>query len=414
MKYKHRLSPEKQNNPGVDFLQLLVARKRFPKTRRTLMRFVWSILISSLGLLVACQAIIQPETRFGAGVQPQVQATVTTEEMSQDLLEASPTAILGDPEALSVPPSDPILGQPTPASDPLRFVFPTPGPVAVSAWRPPLYEVPWALSPYDHFYFIRPIAADEVNWPLADYRYGGKFFANIVHTGVDIPAPEGTPVIAAGPGKVLSAGYGVYSGVNDPEDPYGLAIVIRHDFGYQGQTLYTVYGHLSQIDVAIGQHVQTGEYLGLVGRTGFTTGPHLHFEVRIGENRFFTTRNPELWVAPPLGWGVLAGQVMNNIGQSLNGKEIYVVNKETGQTWTVISYGSEVARSDPYYDENLVLGDLPAGRYEIRIPFLGILYKQDIEIKPGVVNYFTFMGRRDFGPMSPPTPENEFTPDPLP
>ncbi len=80
----------------------------------------------------------------------------------------------------------------------LNLVFPTPGPAPISAWRPPLYPVPWAAEEYDHFFFQRPIAADEINWPVADYRYGGIFFGpNIVHTGVDIDAPDGTPVLAA-------------------------------------------------------------------------------------------------------------------------------------------------------------------------------------------------------------------------
>jgi murein DD-endopeptidase MepM/ murein hydrolase activator NlpD len=52
-------------------------------------------------------------------------------------------------------------------------------------------------------------------------------------------------------------------------------VVIRHDFGYQGQML-SIYGHLDQIDVA-GQYVTTGQQIGLVGETGQVTGPHLHF-----------------------------------------------------------------------------------------------------------------------------------------
>ncbi len=84
--------------------------------------------------------------------------------------------------------------QPSPSvpdEAPLRFTLPTPGPAPQSLWRPPLYETPWALSPYDHFYFSRPIAADEVNWPEADYRYGGIFFSSdIVHTGMTSPPPS--------------------------------------------------------------------------------------------------------------------------------------------------------------------------------------------------------------------------------
>ncbi len=101
--------------------------------------------------------------------------------------------------------------------EPLKFTFPTPSDPPVSLWRPPLYEVPWALSPHDHFYFIRPIAADEVNWPLADYRYGYYFTGTtIVHTGIDIDAKRGTPVIAAADGTVVWAGIGLYKGPDSP------------------------------------------------------------------------------------------------------------------------------------------------------------------------------------------------------
>jgi murein DD-endopeptidase MepM/ murein hydrolase activator NlpD len=249
-------------------------------------------------------------------------------------------------------PSTPNELQSTVAADPLRFVFPTPGPAPVSAWRPPLYPTPWAPTAYDHFYFARPIGADEVNWPVADYRYGGEFFENVVHTGVDIPASKGTPVLAAGSGEVTWAGYGVYRGGYDETDPYGLAVVIRHDFGYQGQMLFTIYGHLDQIDVAEGQYVTTGQQIGLVGETGRVTGPHLHFEVRVGENSFYDTLNPELWLVPPVGWGVLAGRVLDSGGQPVDAQLIIVHSNLNGQNWFARSYGVGAANSDPYYREN--------------------------------------------------------------
>ncbi len=109
----------------------------------------------------------------------------------------------------------------TPSPVPFQFSLPTPGAEPVSAWRPPLYPIPCAMSPYDHFYFARPIAADMVNWPTADYRYGGVFFGrNIVHTGVDIPTPEGTPILAAGPGTVVWTGWGLFTETpGNQEDP---------------------------------------------------------------------------------------------------------------------------------------------------------------------------------------------------
>lgn len=301
---------------------------------------------------------------------------------------------------------------PTAAPDPLRFVYPTPAPIPISSWRPALYPVPWAPTPYDHFYFTRPIAADERNWPVADYRYGGKFFADQVHTGVDIPAPIGTPVLAAGPGKVVWAGYGVYRGVSDSSDPYGLVVVIRHDFGYKGELLYTIYGHLSEIDVLDSQHVEAGEPIGKVGQTGKVTGPHLHFEVRLGYNSYFATRNPELWMAPPQGWGVIAGRVMDSSRRLQAAQLVVIQNLETDQTWVVRSYGNDVVNLDAYYQENVVIGDIPAGPYELRTAYAGIPYSTVIQVEAGRVNYFVFRGRDGFSVESPPLPGADFVPPP--
>jgi murein DD-endopeptidase MepM/ murein hydrolase activator NlpD len=185
------------------------------------------------------------------------------------------------------------------------------------------------MSPYDHFYFARPIAADQVNWPIADYRYGGVFFGrNIVHTGVDIPTPEGTPIMAAGPGTVVWTGWGLFSETPGNEtDPYGLAVAIRHDFGYNDQQLYTIYAHMSLMNVIMGQHVETGEVIGFVGSTGATTGPHVHFEVRFPHNSFFYTYNPELWIAPPQGWGVLVGRMMDEKGELIQQVKLLSLQK---------------------------------------------------------------------------------------
>jgi murein DD-endopeptidase MepM/ murein hydrolase activator NlpD len=281
---------------------------------------------------------------------------------------------------------------------PLRFTFPVPGAAPVSLWRPPLYDIPWALGPYDHFYFKRPIAADEVNWPLADYRYGGMLpNETSIHTGVDIDAPLHTPILAAGAGTVLSAGFGLYGGANDPKDPYGMAVTIRHDFGYQGRLLYTIYAHMDRIDVQVGQHVEAGDQLGIVGLTGNTTGPHLHFEVRIESNSFFSTRNPELWLAPPQGWGVLVGKLFNTNRSLLTGQEVHVTSLASGRKWTVISYNNTTINSDDYYQENLVLSDLPAGDYEININYLDHIYLVKATIHPGAVTYFTFRGKKGYG-----------------
>jgi murein DD-endopeptidase MepM/ murein hydrolase activator NlpD len=89
-----------------------------------------------------------------------------------------------------------------------------------------------------------------------------------LHAGVDLAAPDGTPIVAAGAGVVTRAG---------EAEGYGNAILIDHGNGY-----LTHYGHLSVIGVKVGQHVAAGEQIGNEGSTGHSTGPHLHFEVHQG------------------------------------------------------------------------------------------------------------------------------------
>jgi murein DD-endopeptidase MepM/ murein hydrolase activator NlpD len=285
---------------------------------------------------------------------------------------------------------------------PLQFIFPTPGVPPVSFWRPPLYDTPWGLTANDHFLFSRPVAADEVNWPLADYRYG-YFFpdTDIVHTGIDIDASRGTPVIAAAPGKVIWTGYGLYYGSYNKDDPYGLAVTILHDFGWNNSQIMTVYAHMDRIDVEVGQIVETGTQLGLLGNTGLTTGPHLHFEVRLASNSFFRTRNPELWLVPPQGWGVLVGQLRESNYSFMSYQEVYVKKVDSDQVWMVRTYGPSSVNRDDYYQENLVLSDLPAGDYIIYFTHLGKNYKKEITIYPGTISYFQFQVNRGFS-LEPP------------
>ena len=329
---------------------------------------------------------------------------VSTEETGP-----TPTAVVAGEVATQLPAE--LEPQPKPTIAPFRFFLPTPGAEPVSGWRPPLYPVPWAVSSYDHFYFARPIAADNVNWPLAEYRYGGVFFApNIVHTGVDIDANEGAEILAAGPGTVVSADWGLYTEVEgNINDPYGQAVVLRHEFGYKGQSLFTVYAHMSEIIAVIGQHVETGDVLGLVGDTGATTGPHLHFEVRMGENTFYETYNPELWTAPPQGWGVLVGRVMDEDGDLLAQFPVEVRPMPSEVPLRkVLTYAVGAVNSDPYYNENLVLSDLPAGLYKITMEYNDKKLQYWVDIYPGQITYFTFTGEEGLKVVSPPVPTLDF------
>ena len=87
------------------------------------------------------------------------------------------------------------------------------------------------------------------------------------HAGIDIGSDSGTQVVAAAGGEVVQAGY---------MGGYGYAVIIYHGGGFS-----TVYGHLSKFAVSTGQKVQRNQIIGYVGSTGYATGPHLHFEVRV-------------------------------------------------------------------------------------------------------------------------------------
>jgi murein DD-endopeptidase MepM/ murein hydrolase activator NlpD len=127
------------------------------------------------------------------------------------------------------------------------------GPGTIAALRRPIRTSPIRL--------VAPIRA-----PITD-GFGPR--GNSFHPGVDYPAPTGTSVRAAGHGTVIFAGW--------DSGGYGKLVVISHPAGVQ-----SMYAHLSRIAVSRGQSVAAGSLVGGVGSTGLATGPHLHFELRLG------------------------------------------------------------------------------------------------------------------------------------
>lgn len=117
--------------------------------------------------------------------------------------------------------------------------------------------------------FIFPLAVPSPITSLFGFRTHPISGDQRFHSGTDIGAAQGTPVLAAQDGKVSSAGYA---------GGYGLMVVLDHKLG--GSELETRYAHLSEILVEPNAVVKKGEVIGLVGSTGNSTGPHLHFEMR--------------------------------------------------------------------------------------------------------------------------------------
>ena len=120
-------------------------------------------------------------------------------------------------------------------------------------------------------------------WPVVgklESGFGGRrnpFGGNSYefHSGQDIDAAMGDPVVAGASGKVTFVGW---------QNGYGQLVVVDHGGG-----LTTRYGHLSHIDIAQGQTVERGQFIGRVGSTGRSTGPHLHYEIRINRSEEHTS-----------------------------------------------------------------------------------------------------------------------------
>jgi len=288
---------------------------------------------------------------------------------------------------LNAPPTLAVTVPPLP-TDPIRFNFGTYTPAPTLSWRPPPLPVPMSIRPEDHFWFARPIASNAVNWPHPLYRYGSTYFGNMnAHTGVDLDSPTGTPVLAAASGVVVWTGYGLFGVKPIEDDPYGLAVAIKHNFGYNNEPIYTIYAHMSAINVWPDQPLKMGEQIGEVGSTGFSTGPHLHFEVRIGENKFRRTYNPELWLAPPTGWGVLAGRVLDANGRYISELPIEVIDISR-RHYQIVSYANTgVTNADPIFKENFVISDLPAGTYTYTMFINGEEYTGAAEVMAGQTTF---------------------------
>ena len=135
----------------------------------------------------------------------------------------------------------------------------------------------FATQHYDSTFFLQSEGVRAMlsgSWPVngrVTCSYGSRTdpFSGegAYHTGVDMAAPSGTAVVAAAGGTVVHAGW--YSG-------YGRLVVLDHGNRYE-----TYYGHLSRVDVIEGQSIHRGERIGAVGSSGRSTGPHLHYEVRV-------------------------------------------------------------------------------------------------------------------------------------
>lgn len=251
-----------------------------------------------------------------------------------------------------------------------------------------------------HFLLERPIALPATITIDPSYPYGStQNGTRQPHHGVEFYNASGTPVLAAADGVVIVAGDDKEGATFSPwPNFYGNLIVLEHRLPGINQPVYTLYGHLSKIEAQSGLNVRAGEKIGEVGASGAAIGSHLHFEVRLGENTYESTRNPELWLQPHRSAngqlsGVLAGRILdaqgNPIVAPLNAQYFPDPAKAAEMAYQPEIY--QEVRSDDLWQETFALGDLPVGHYRISYIWAGVLYERWVEVHPGKLTAVTFI-----------------------
>jgi len=215
---------------------------------------------------------------------------------------------------------------------------------------------------------------------------GGRYH---LHHGVDYMNPAGTPALAAAAGTVVVAGNDLETVYGVKPDFYGNLVIQELDQRFEDQPVYLLYGHLSEVLVKEGQHLEPGDLVGLVGMTGVAIGSHLHLEVRLDATDYDSTRNPVLWLRPEPGQGIIAGLVLDAKGQPI--PEIPVTffratepNKWWRQTQT---YANEGVNPDDQLGENFALGYVPAGDYLVKVKIGEKSYVKPVTVQAGDIGF---------------------------
>lgn len=248
-----------------------------------------------------------------------------------------------------------------------------------------------------HAWLRRPIDGSEGNpWIDQTYRYGSTMGGNFQqHQGVEFNNPAGTPVRAVADGEVIFAG---------PAEAGALTVALLHDRGWEDQHVVSTYYHNAELLVAVGERVRANQPIARVGNTGRATNDHLHLEVHVGPTRDPAayvdpaqrfpayTVNPQLWLQPVPGTGLVAGRVMDAAGRPVPGARVHglVVGYPVETPFSFAETYGERAHPDPAYGEHFAVGDVAPGRYLLGVEIDGRRVWRTVEVEAGRLTWVEF------------------------
>lgn len=371
--------------------------------------FVYLIVAIALAFLAGCETVGKqppslvagPATSVIPSPSPPPSTAIPTRPQSTAPLHlptATPTATWTiSPTPTSTPTSvdtDTPTPSVAPTPTPTATSTPTPTPTATATPTPlrpgRLWPTPDVAQATDHYWLVRPFGPEHRQWAGPTYPYGSTAGGQLrIHHGIDIQNPEGTPVLAVAPGTVLFAGDDSQVAFGPFLNFYGQLIILRLDMTYRDRPIYVLYGHLSEIHVQEGEHVDAGQPIGAVGMTGIAMGPHLHLEVRLGENSYGSTRNPELWLEMLPGCGTLVGRLLNAEGRTLPEAPVHIYPEGSDRPrWTITVYADELGiNPDDEWGENIMLADMPAGSYRLVARIDGQIINNHVVIEEGKTTF---------------------------
>ncbi|HEU5171794.1 MAG TPA: peptidoglycan DD-metalloendopeptidase family protein [Gemmatimonadales bacterium] len=246
-------------------------------------------------------------------------------------------------------------------------------------------------------WFRRPIDPADNAYIDQTYRYGSTMGGNFQqHQGIEFNNADGTAVLAIGPGTVVYAGRA---------EQGALTVAIRHDstlaVAGKRRAVFSAYYHNAALNVKVGKRVAAGERIARVGNTGRVTNDHLHLEVHVAPTdsgravvdsleRFppYTT-NPELWIQPLPGTGIVAGRVVDAADRPVPMARVYGLAKseprETPYSFAE-TYGDR-AHPHPLYDENFAVSDVPPGTYVVGVDIGGKRVYRRVTVEAGKLTW---------------------------